>query len=273
MPLTRWIMMLALGAVGLCAALVAGAKTAAAALPSSGEIAFMSYQASNPDIFIMDIDRGLLHNITAHPDYDGAPAWSPDGRWLAFVSDREAGAQIYIMDAVGGSVRRLTDNRGSYGAPRWSADGERLVFPAFHLGQGALSTVNLDGSGLEQITSETVYAGQVMIDLGIEVGGLSRVLSPDRSRLMFVSYRDAQWGIYVSNPDRSNDRLLAYVGDFAEPPVWSWDGRRVAYISFWRSSSDLFVIDVPTDSGLERTFPRRLTNTRAIDSSPSWRPS
>jgi Tol biopolymer transport system component len=273
MPLTRWILAAMLVATGLCAALISAAKGAAALLPSSGEIAFMSYQEINPDIFLMDIDQGLIHNLTHHDAYDGAPAWSPDGRWLAFISDREVGAQVYVMDANGASIRRLTDNRGSYGAPRWSADGTRLVFPAFHLGQNVLSTVNLDGTGLEQVTSETVYAGEVMVDLGIEVGGLSRVLSPDRSRLMFVSYRDTQWGIYLSNPDRSNDHLLAYVGDFAEPPVWSWDGRRIAYISFWRSTSDLFVIDVPSNVSTERTLPQRLTNSRAIDSSPSWRPS
>lgn len=274
MPLTRWILVMLLRAAAAFIVLVASVKALAAVLPSSGEIAFMSYQAINPDIFVMDIDRGLIHNITAHPAYDGAPAWSPDGRWLAFISDRERrGTQIYVMDANGGNIRRLTDNRGSYGAPRWSADGTRLVFPAFHLGQGALVSVNLDGTDLTQVTSETVYAGQVMVELGIEVGGLSRVLSPDGSRLMFVSHRGSQWGIYLSNPDRSNDRLLTYVGDFAEPPVWSWDGRRIAYISFWRSSSDLFVIDVPHPSNPEMPVPRRLTNTRAIDSSPSWRPS
>jgi TolB protein len=273
MPLIRWIGVGAGLAAALCAVLITGAKAAAVVLPFGGELAFMSYEDVFPDIFVMDIDKGLTHNITRTDDYEGAPAWSPDGRWLAFISDRDGGTQVYVMDANGGSVRRLTDGVGSYGAPRWSADGARLVFPAFHHGQGALSSVNLDGSGLTLLTSETVYAGEVMIDLGIEVGGLSRVLSPDRSRLMFVSHRGAQWGIYLSNPDRTDDYLLTYVGDFAEPPVWSWDGRRVAYISFWRSSSDLFVIDVPPDIRAGGSTPRRLTFTRAIDSSPSWRPS
>lgn len=271
MPLIRWIATQALLLAAVCTLLVAGASAVARTLPSGGEIAFMSYQDINPDIYVMDVDQVLVHNLTHSDAYEGAPAWSPDGRWLAFISDREAGTQVYVMDANGGNIRRLTDGTGSYGAPRWSADGARLAFPAFHLGQGALVTVNFDGSGLALVTSETNRAGQVMIDLGIEVGGLSRVLSPDRSRLMFLSYRDTQWGIYLSNPDRSDDHLLTYVGDFAEPPVWSWDGRRVAYIAFRRSTSDLFVIDVPVNDGA--VSPRQLTFSRAIDSSPSWRPS
>ena len=53
-------------------------------------------------------DDNLLR-LTDSDGYDGAPAWSPDGRKIAFVSDRDGDRDIYVMDADGSNVERLTE--------------------------------------------------------------------------------------------------------------------------------------------------------------------
>ncbi|PJF26087.1 MAG: hypothetical protein CUN53_09475, partial [Phototrophicales bacterium] len=80
------------------------------------------------------------------------------------------------------------------------------------------------------------------------------------------------WGVFIANPDRTDDRLVTTLTYYSEMPVWSPDGRRVMYVTWERGTSDLYLIDVPPDADTPIT-PIRLTRTRGIESSPAWRPS
>src|SRR6202795_170153 len=60
---------------------------------------------------------------------DGAPRWSPDGRWLAFVSNRgdeKTPGHIYVIPAAGGEARKLTDLKESASDLVWSPDSTRI---------------------------------------------------------------------------------------------------------------------------------------------------
>jgi Tol biopolymer transport system component len=79
---------------------------------------------------------------------DQQPDWSPDGRKLAFTAvypDDENGDidRVYTVDADGSNSHLLVP----FGAnPHWSPDGTRIVFS-----DGTLSTVNPDGTGLQDV--------------------------------------------------------------------------------------------------------------------------
>ena len=140
------------------------------------------------------------------------------------------------------------------------------------MGTNTLYSVRPDGSDLVQVTSDQVTPGMVMLDLGIETSSITRLTSPDRSRVMFLSYRDNAWGVFISNPDRTDDRLVTTLTYYSEMPVWSPDGMRVLYATWEGGTSDLYLIDVPPNS-VSDLPPRRLTQTRGIESSPVWRPA
>ena len=76
-------------------------------------------------ICIMNADGSNQVRLSKFGDRDGAPSWSPDGRWIVFNSDRETTPdkpfrQIYVMKADGSGQTRLTDTPGLNHGPAWS---------------------------------------------------------------------------------------------------------------------------------------------------------
>ncbi len=66
---------------------------------------------------------------------DGAPRWSPDGRWIAFVRPPEKDGkvqdpQIHLISAAGGEAFAITDIPQGAGAAVWSPDGKTIAFEA-----------------------------------------------------------------------------------------------------------------------------------------------
>src|SRR5262249_10243115 len=76
---------------------------------------------------------------------------SPDGAWLAIASDQPRSA-LYLVRWDGNGLRQLTDDRGFNRVPKWSPDGRRIAFQSTRGGEWAIWTVNVDGSGLTQLT-------------------------------------------------------------------------------------------------------------------------
>jgi len=252
----------------LCALLIAGAELAGAVLPRA-EIAYMSYQHINSDIYVLDVRLGLAHNLTQHEAHDATPTWSPDGNLIAFMSDRAGRPDIFLMDRNGHNVRRLTPNDGVYTNPAWSADGQRVVFFAQHEGPGVIYAVNIDGSHWEQVAGAGLPPIGVVIDLAQEPGGISRVYSPDGSQIAFLTHRAGSWGIWISDRSRRHERLLISIGrEYSDAPVWSPDGQQLAFVSYREGMSELYVIGVNGENAL-----RRLTFDRAVDAAPVWRPA
>ncbi|HLV35639.1 MAG TPA: hypothetical protein VKY59_11020, partial [Spirillospora sp.] len=87
--------------------LLAGAQSLGAQTPLR-QLVYEARVNGQIDIFLLDVDHRLVHNLTNNPGDDSRPAWSPDGSKIAFESWRNVVRAVYVMDADGTNVRRIS---------------------------------------------------------------------------------------------------------------------------------------------------------------------
>jgi len=55
--------------------------------PDGQQVAVITRQGSNYDVWVSDVVRGSLTRLTSQPGEDHAPIWTPDGKQVTFASD------------------------------------------------------------------------------------------------------------------------------------------------------------------------------------------
>src|SRR5450759_266907 len=62
---------------------------------------------SDTDVWMTNWLGTQTIRLTYSPDCEGAPRWSPDGRYRAFISSRQdaKGVQVWILDLRGGEAQ------------------------------------------------------------------------------------------------------------------------------------------------------------------------
>jgi Tol biopolymer transport system component len=205
----------------LCLAVLAlGVAPASAVAPGTNDrIVFMTDRDGDMEIYSADSDGTDETRLTFNAEYDGDPAWSPDGSKIAFVSNREGSHDIYVMNADGTNLNRLTDSAAWDSQPAWSPDGQKLVFVSVRSGTRDLYTVRADGSDVTRLTASR----------GVE----SRPSwSPDGLKIAFArdlwGWGDDLWMVTVAGA--TEYRLTDEPFNSNSDPSWSPDGTKIAFV-------------------------------------------
>jgi TolB protein len=125
--------------------------------PDGKRIAFTGRDSGALNIWVMSADGSERRQLTHIETADGqaqVPAWSPDGRQLAIqVSNRQTG-HIWIVDSATGAGRKIAPHAASFHdeVPVWFPDGKRIAFQSDRTGTMQIWTMNIDGSGQQQLT-------------------------------------------------------------------------------------------------------------------------
>ncbi len=179
---------------------------AEATVAIDGRIVFTSTRDGDMEIYSMNADGSDVRRLTRLPGPDGGPFFSADGQKIVFrgkhpgkgkeLDDyfsllkkdlwQPTSLDIFVMDRDGSNLVQVTkDMPGANWAPFFAPGGQKIIFASNHknpTGRAAqnfdLFLINIDGTGLEQITFSDKFDGFPMF-------------SPDGKKLIWASNRNS----------------------------------------------------------------------------------
>jgi Tol biopolymer transport system component len=177
------------------------------------------------DLYTVRSDGGGLRRLTRTSGYEEEPSWSPDGRRIAYLlRDRSSyRSSLWTTDARGGDRRRLAD--AGYGGAEWAPDGRSIAYP---FATGGLGLLDLATGEARRISP-------------VEYGSARVSWSPDSAWIAFEQHefthdypcqgcRPGFDLLAKVRPDGTGYQELARGQDRLHvSPLWSPDGRRLAY--------------------------------------------
>ena len=225
----------------------------------------------------MNADGSDRKRLTDLKGRSALPRWSPDGSKIVFTSevrDTEGGTslEIFVMNSDGSGVQQITspavaaaghseDEKMSWNSvPAWSPDSSRILFSSNRDGDGVTPTLyimNSDGSD------------QKKFGLIVAVDGSEPDWSPVTNKIVCVRGTAAKGDIWVMDasspfPALSASKITGNIDDNRNP-VWSPDGKQIAYVSDVNGNKDVYIMSAD-GSGV-----RRLTYGKSNNISPAWR--
>lgn len=178
---------------------------------ASDKVAYASFDGSDTEIVVIDLDGSDKLVLTDDPGSDVDPVLSPDGGTIAWTSNRSGDPEIYTMSSDGSNVVRLTF--GGALDPDFSADGQRIAYTALNQGFGTRAVVaNADGSGPLAVSRPAQNA-------------LALELSPNSRRLAYgeilpLPGEDPQFNLFSTAIDGAASKKLTRRRDLAIYADW-----------------------------------------------------
>jgi Tol biopolymer transport system component len=221
---------------------------------AGGRIAFVR----RGDIYVMSSSGSNVRRLTFSPAVEGAPAWSPDGRWIAYSSYRAGRSDIWKMRSDGSAKTRLTRTVPLEDAPDWSPDGRRIVYAG---PQARIWVMNADGTGRHAVTKNALGRGVAW----------APAWSPDGRRIAYefdggTRPVDPTNEIWVISADGSHPMRLTHNALEDIQPTWSPDGGWLAFSSARPHPGPLHLWEMrPSGKSLHR-----VSAATADEYQPSW---
>lgn len=216
--------------------------------PDGKQIAFVSKRGDDPDrtenwdIYLIEPNPGAKERqlttapeADAHPDWQSAPAWSPDGKMIAYIHGGDpkkieyATHSLATISVAGGEAKILTAGLDrNFVQPHWAPDGNSIFAVLEDDGVETLVCVPVVAGGGGPDSSPTPIAGGRRKVTAYDVSHDGRVIvrssTPDRPFEIFAAEAGG-----LRCLTKQNDAFLAQVrlGRVEETKFKSADGTEV----------------------------------------------
>ncbi|HWQ45840.1 MAG TPA: S9 family peptidase [Longilinea sp.] len=219
------------------------------------------------NLWLIDVKKAAVRQITFGDQKDIQPRWSPDGQFISFLSNRgkpDFPPQIHLLPLEGGEASRLTEIDGSIESYIWSPDGKKFVCVIKKTDPeeierrkdpvkkelGVVSRrvervfFKLDGSGYRPIERSHLWIVDAKSGKGHQITNhgvfdeTDPAWSPDSKTIAFISNRqpDPDFasdmdGLYLIPAAGGEIKQIATPDGGKHSPVFSPDGKLLAYVA------------------------------------------
>jgi len=185
--------------------------------PDARKLAYVSFATGRSNVIVQDIYTGQNEVVSSEPGINGAPAFSPDGRYLAVSLSRSGSPNIWILDLEGEQrPRQLTRHWSINTEPAFSSSGRDIFFTSDRAGRPQIYRIDIDGGDPERLTFEGRYNAHAS-------------MGPN-DRLMAVIFSEGNEDYRIAVHDRETSRLSVLSdGRLDESPSFAPNGSMVLY--------------------------------------------
>ncbi|HLY07555.1 MAG TPA: Tol-Pal system beta propeller repeat protein TolB [Rhizomicrobium sp.] len=221
--------------------------------PTAQMIAYMSYYANRPRVYLFDLETGRQQMLGDFPTMTFSPRFSPDGNKVVMTLEQRGNSDIYAMDLRTRGITRLTTDPAIDTSPCYSPDGSQIVFESDRGGSQQVYVMNADGSNVHRISFGGGKNG-------------TPVWSPRGDLIAFTKQAGGAFRIGVMRPDGSGERIITD-GWEDEGPTWAPNGRVLMFSRTLRGGhgSQIWSVDVTGRN-------ERRVQTPGDASDPAWSP-
>jgi len=222
--------------------------------PDARRLAYVSFEGKRSAIYVQELASGKRKQVSAHPGINGAPSFSPDGRWLALtLSGNDGNLDIHLLNPATNQMRRLTQNPAIDTEPAWSGDGSEIYFTSDRSGGPQVYKVSAAGGGrVERVTFEGTYNARPRV-------------SPDGKSLAVVHNDRGNYRIGLVDLESKNLRILS-TGKQDESPSFAPNGTMIIFATRSRGRGVLAAVAV--DGNLKQAIASSAGDVRE----PVWSP-
>ena len=165
-----------------------------------------------------------------------APSSQVNGKIVLSTTTPSGTRDIYTINPDGSGLTLIHAGAGRDENPVWSPDGSKIAFASNSFdGTTRVGVMNANGSGVTQLTFVGSNPGN---EIDSPYGW-----SPDGSKIIFRSFRDGNFEIYVMNADGSNQTRLINNAAVDTGGTFSPDGSKIVFTSNRDGDNEIFVMN------------------------------
>jgi TolB protein len=200
--------------------------------PDGRELFFTTGVPEEGKVFSVTLEGTALKEITDEVPGMEYPSFSSDGKYAVFEYGSSNAARIGRWDIESNQVKYISEKDVLAYAPRVSPNGELIAYGVWENGKLHLCVMDSDGKNPHRLTRDK------------NVLGPQYSFSPDNKNIVFAAEgEDGLEAIYKIGVDGTNETRLTYNQSRDVNPVYSPDGRFIAFLSMAFNTREIFIMN------------------------------